>query len=225
MFIAIGLLAHHIRHPNNAIAQIIFTNTEQNRLSLRGIEDFSHLWILFVFHRQNYKNWKPLVNPPRLGGNQSVGVYATRSPNRFNPIGMSAVQFSHMETTATEIQLHIQGGDFLDQTPVLDIKPYVPYADAIADATSAWATPPNSMKAVQWSQEASEMLNIIAEQHPHFQNLVEESLLQDPRPGYERGKDGKPGAQWFMRIQDYEIAWSVIDHVVQINQLTKNTLK
>ena len=201
----------------SAIAQIIFDNTEENRLSIRGIEEFSHLWIVFVFHRQNYKSWKPLVNPPRLGGNQSVGLYATRSPNRFNPIGMSAVRLSHVETTTDELRLHIRGGDFLDQTPVLDIKPYVPYSDSIPDADSAWATAPDSTLSVQWSDEASRFLETVTPQYPSLQSLVEETLLQDPRPGYERGKDGKPGAQWFMTILEYDLAWSVANNVVLIN--------
>lgn len=209
----------------SATAQIIFENTEQNRLSLRGIEEFSHLWVLFIFHRQNYKNWKPLVNPPRLGGKQSVGVYATRSPNRLNPIGMSAVQFSHLETTKSELRLHITGGDFLDQTPVIDIKPYVPYSDAIANASKAWATAPTPMSSIQWGEEAWASLSQISQEHAQFQALVEETLLQDPRPGYERGKDGKAGARWFMSILDYDIAWSVHNdtiHILHVNPRNSN---
>ena len=122
-----------------ATATVNFEASHMNELSVRDIESFSHLWIIFLFHKQNYTGFKPLVQPPRLGGKKTMGVYATRSPNRPNPIGLSAVLLDRVEYAEREIRLHVQGGDFLDGTPVLDIKPYVPFADSIPEASSEWA--------------------------------------------------------------------------------------
>lgn len=199
-----------------ATARIEFENNEDNRLALRGIADFSHLWVLFVFHRQAYRSWKPLVNPPRLGGNQSVGLYATRSPNRRNPIGMSAVELSHVEMTNQAIALHIRGGDFLDRTPVLDLKPYVVYADAISHANSAWAKEPEAPMEVVWSHDATATLGV---NRSELKQLITESIALDPRPGYERHKDGKPGEQWYMTIENVDVAWKVEQGIATITQL------
>ena len=213
----------------SAIARIEFENTEENRLSLRGIEAFSHLWVLFVFHGQHYQSWKPLVKPPRLGGKKSVGLYATRSPNRFNPIGMSAVELSHVEMTADSIGLHIRGGDFLDRTPVLDLKPYVGYSDSIPIANSAWATSPPRMLPIQWADGAKAALDQLSERPRELQQLIEDTIALDPRPGYERGKDGTLGEQWYMAIAEgrsethatFDIAWKVEQGVAIITQMQK----
>lgn len=218
---------------HSAIAQIEFQNTEDNRLSLRGIEVFSHLWVLFVFHQHHYQSWKPLVKPPRLGGKKSVGLYATRSPNRFNPIGMSAVELSHVEMTDDLISLHICGGDFLDQTPVIDLKPYVVYSDSVPSADSAWATPPSVELSVQWNAAAKDALAQTTDLTHEMEQLIEETIALDPRPGYERGKDGKVGEQWYMaiaanrsnptgananHIATYDVAWTVEQGVATITQ-------
>ena len=102
-----------------ATATINFAASQNNELSIRDIESFSHLWVIFIFHKQNYSGFKPLVQPPRLGGKKTMGVYATRSPNRPNPIGLSAVLLDRVEYGEQEIRLHVRGGDFLDGTPVL----------------------------------------------------------------------------------------------------------
>jgi tRNA (adenine37-N6)-methyltransferase len=205
----------------SAIAHIEFPNTEANRLSLRGIEAFSHLWVLFVFHQHHYQSWKPLVNPPRLGSKKSVGLYATRSPNRFNPIGMSAVELSRVEMTPDLISLEIRGGDFLDQTPVLDLKPYVTYADSIPAADSAWAIPPAEKLPVQWSDAAKTAFAELTDLTHELQQLIEATIALDPRPGYERGKDAKHGAHWYMAIADWDIAWTVAQGIAIITQVKR----
>ncbi len=204
----------------SAYAEIIFDATEENKLALRGIEEFSHLWVLFVFHGQTYSEFKPLVRPPRLGGNKSVGVYATRSPNRPNPIGMSAVKLLGITEKKRKLRLRVQGGDFLDGTPVLDVKPYVPYADAVPSAQAAWAIEQETLLPVCWSEQAEAVLIENIEPGPEkLRRLIEETLGQDPRPGYERGKDGREGQRWNMQVSDYSVYWTVQNGVAQVVKL------
>lgn len=201
-----------------AFADIVFAATHDNRLALRGIEDFTHLWIVFWFHGQDFSGARPLVRPPRLGGNKGVGVYASRSPNRPNPIGLSAVRLVSIREEKKTLLLRVQGGDFLDGTPVLDIKPYVPYADAIPTAQAAWATAPVQRMPVRWSAAADAVLSGAPES---LRPLIEETLALDPRPGYERGKDGKPGQRWNMQIQNYSVFWQVVDGIAQVSELAE----
>ena len=204
----------------SAYADIVFDATEENKLALRGIEEFSHLWVLFVFHRQSYGDFKPLVRPPRLGGNKSVGVYATRSPNRPNPVGISAVRLLGITESKGTLQLRVQGGDFLDGTPVIDVKPYVPYADAIAEAEGAWTKKQESLLPVRWSN-AAELVLADAPEPERLRCLIEETLAQDPRPGYERGKDGRDGKRWNMQVSNYGVVWIVVGGVAEVIKLER----
>ena len=204
----------------SAYADIVFDATEENKLALRGIEEFSHLWVLFVFHGQSYGDFKPLVRPPRLGGNKGMGVYATRSPNRPNAIGMSAVRLLGITQKKRKLRLEVQGGDFLDGTPVIDVKPYVPYADAIESAHGAWATRQESFLPVRWN-DAAEAVLLESGDSERLRCLIEETLAQDPRPGYERGKDGRDGQQWNMQISHYSIFWSVHCGIATVTELLK----
>lgn len=205
----------------SAYADIVFPATEDNKLALRNIQDFSHLWVIFLFHKQKYDRARPLIRPPRLGGNKGVGVYASRSPNRPNPIGLSAVELVDVTYKKNKLLLHVMGGDFLDRTPVLDIKPYVPYADAIATARSAWATPQAALLPVRWSAVATATL-IDAVKPEQLKALIEETLAQDPRPGYERNKDGKPYQQWNMQVREYSVFWKVEDGIAEVTTLELN---
>jgi tRNA-Thr(GGU) m(6)t(6)A37 methyltransferase TsaA len=209
----------------SAQATIVFDNNDNNLLSIRGLEAFSHLWVIFLFHKQHYATAKPLVQPPRLGGKKSVGVFATRSPNRPNPVGLSCVALHEIEQTESELRLHISGGDFLDETPVIDIKPYVAFADAIDNATSAWAEPITTRLPVQWNFAAQEsLLNLCNEDNqpaPATRRVIEETIALDPRPGYERNKDGKENQQWHMRIYDYDISFGVSDGTAHIQRVIR----
>ncbi len=204
----------------SAYADIIFDATEENKLALRGIEEFSHLWVLSIFHGQSFSEFKPLVRPPRLGGNKSVGVYATRSPNRPNPIGISAVKLLSVTEKKRSLRLQVQGGDFLDGTPVIDIKPYVPYADAIESANGAWAIEQESHLPVCWSAQAEAVLIECVTPGPErLRCLIEETLGQDPRPGYERRKDGRKGQRWNMQVGDYSVFWKVENGIAEVTRL------
>ena len=189
----------------SAIATIVFSKTEANKLSLRGIESFSHIWVLFLFH-QGYARAKPLVQPPRLGGRKTMGVYATRSPNRPNAIGLSTVPLDRVEQKSHSILLHVHGGDFLDGTPVLDIKPYIPYTDAVPEANGAWAADNDPPLRVVWSAAAqSALASNAGERIEAQQTLITETIAQDPRPAHERGKDGRPGQHWNMRLSGFDV--------------------
>jgi tRNA (adenine37-N6)-methyltransferase len=209
-----------------ATAQIVFPNTGDNQLALRGIEEFSHLWVVFWFHGQDYGGFKPLVSPPRLGGRTQVGVYASRSPNRPNPIGLSAVALDRVETTRSQILLHIAGVDLLDGTPVLDLKPYIPYADAIPTATSAWATLEMPGFAVCWAEAAIVALEECWAQgrvgdREGIQALIEGTIGQDPRPAHERGKDGRVDQQWNLRVGGFDVFWRVEGGTAWITRLVQ----
>ena len=115
-------------------AQIVFEPDYRSADALRGIEGFSHLWLIWQFDRAVRADWSPTVRPPRLGGNQRMGVFATRSPFRPNPIGLSCVKLERVEDGV----LHVSGADLVDGTPILDIKPYLPYCDSVPDAVGGW---------------------------------------------------------------------------------------
>ncbi|QDK38110.1 tRNA (N6-threonylcarbamoyladenosine(37)-N6)-methyltransferase TrmO [Bdellovibrio sp. NC01] len=172
------------------------------KTALRSLEEFSHLWIVFVFHEHGGKNWKPSIRPPRLGGNRKVGVLASRSPHRPNPIGMSAVILEKVDWEAKGgVEIHVAGVDLLDGTPVLDLKPYIPYADSIPDANPGWASDAITRIPVQFSDEA---LAEIAKRDPNGEQnlkaLIIEVLELDPRPAFKkRQAPSTDPAQWGTR--------------------------
>ena len=208
----------------SATATVNFEASRDNELSVRDIESFSHLWIIFLFHKQNYTGFKPLIQPPRLGGKKTMGVYATRSPNRPNPIGLSAVLLEQVEYGDQEIRLHIRGGDFLDGTPVLDIKPYVPFADSIPEASSEWAVASEPPMPVSWSataiKELSSAKQLTSTDQTGVTNslrvLIEDTLALDPRPAHERHKDGREDQTWGMRVEHVDVKWRVQNGAAEI---------
>jgi len=175
--------------------------------AVRGLEGFSHLWVLFLFHAQDAPGWRPTVRPPRLGGNRRIGVFASRSPFRPNPIGLSAVRLAGIVREPRRLLLQLQGVDILDGTPVLDIKPYVPYADRIPDAHGGFAeTPPGAPLSVQYAPPATAFLaSLSGGEAGRLCALVERILVQDPRPAYLDG--ARAQRQFGMRLFDYEVRW------------------
>ncbi|MET0065701.1 MAG: tRNA (N6-threonylcarbamoyladenosine(37)-N6)-methyltransferase TrmO [Candidatus Thiodiazotropha sp.] len=188
--------------------------------AFRGLEDYSHVWITFIFHAARRDAWKPMVRPPRLGGNQRVGVFASRSPFRPNPIGLSVLKLLRLECSGAGVVLHLGGIDLLDGTPVLDIKPYVPYSDSIADARAGYApTPPGQDIALAFSSQAEQFLNGLEPQRAeHLKRLIQQILSQDPRPAY---LDERQRNQFGMRLYDYNIRWSVQQDAFRILQISE----
>jgi len=176
---------------------------------LRGIEQFSHLWLLFHFHQTADKGHSPLVRPPRLGGNQKLGVFATRSTFRPNGIGMSVVEFGAVSYQNKQLILTVKGMDLLDGTPIVDIKPYVPYADSIPLASAGMAQNSPALMAVTFTEQAHGQLNRLKERYPKLRSLIQEVLSQDPRPAYHT--DAHPDKNYGMTLYDLNIKWQVIN--------------
>ncbi len=164
-----------------AKGKIIFEKMYRSAQAVRGIENYSHLWILWEFSESIRDQWSPTVRPPRLGGNERVGVFATRSPFRPNPIGLSCVRLDGVEMSAEYGPvLYVTGADLMDKTPIYDIKPYLPYADAYPEAVGGFAEErKNSRLEVLFSEQCREMF---AQQEL---KVLEEILSQDPRPSYQ----------------------------------------
>ncbi len=167
----------------NAAKVWLVLNPEFTEESVRGLAGFDYVWVHFVFHEAIKEGWSPLVRPPRLGGKQKMGVFATRSPHRPNHLGLSLLKLDAVETQKG-VRLLLSGADLLDGTPVVDIKPYIPFVEAKPDAQSGFVmgTPP--LLTVVWSDGAltqlgDEGLSIA------FKDLVSQSVAQDPRPAYQ----------------------------------------
>jgi tRNA-Thr(GGU) m(6)t(6)A37 methyltransferase TsaA len=191
--------------------------------SIRGLEQFSHIWLLFVFHGTQDQGWKPLVKPPRLGGNKKIGVLATRSTFRPNPIGMSVVKLDKIEVLHHNIILHISGLDLLDKTPIIDIKPYVPYSDALPNARAGFAqTQPQINLNIIFPDHVNQAIDNLSTELPDLKKLIEQVLAQDPRPAYKQNKlDEKV---YGMHLYNLNIQWQMSDiktiKVIQVIALT-----
>jgi len=186
--------------------RIVFEPEYRNPDALRGIGDFSHLWLLFDFSEAHRDKWSPTVRPPRLGGNRRMGVFATRSPFRPNPIGLSSVRLVRIEHTASEGDvLVVSGADLLDNTPILDIKPYLPTADLHTDAVGGFADEVNSHRLEVLAKE-----EILAPIPEGKKEALIECLADDPRPSYQSDE----------RIYSMTFAGHDVDFTVNGNVLT-----
>ena len=166
-------------------ASVVFEPPYRVAEALRGIEGFSHLWLIWEFSENKRTGWSPTVRPPRLGGNQRLGVFATRSPFRPNPLGLSCVKLEKVElSTLDGPALQVSGADLVDGTPILDIKPYVPYADCRPEAVGGFAgeAPKGRLTVVV----PPELLSRVPEVHREALTGV---LAQDPRPPYQDDPD------------------------------------
>ena len=190
--------------------------------AFRELEGFSHIWLLFFFHATARTQWKPTVRPPRLGGNQRIGVFASRSNFRPNPVGLSVVRLDGIHRQGKKLLLEISGMDLLDGTPVFDIKPYLPYVDAIPEAISGYAVAvPEKKLIVQFSPLAEQAC--IDRESAGFKNLRQMivSLLQmDPRPAYSLSESNRgAGREYGMRLYDFDLKWQVTEKNILVNSL------
>ncbi len=150
--------------------------------AVKGLEGFSHLWLIFGFHQVNQDQWSPTVRPPRLGGNQRVGVFASRSPFRPNGLGLSVVKLESVDIEHGQVSLRVTGADLVDGTPIFDIKPYIPFVDAIANAQGGFVSGPPPQLRVHFSDLAAQQLQ---DSSPELRQQLIEILAQDPRPAYQ----------------------------------------
>ena len=196
-------------------ARIVFEPEYRVAEAVRGLEGFDYLWLVWVFSEAVREGWSPTVRPPRLGGNERMGVFATRSPFRPNPIGLSSVRLTRVELTSDlGPVLHIAGADLMDGTPILDIKPYLPYTDSHPDARSGFAVrPAERFLAVECPPELLERLP--AERRQPLLDL----LAHDPRPQYH----DDPTRLYGMAYGNHNIRFRVSDGRVEVVEIEKKT--
>ncbi|WP_105168345.1 tRNA (N6-threonylcarbamoyladenosine(37)-N6)-methyltransferase TrmO [Pseudoalteromonas sp. T1lg23B] len=202
-----------------ARAKLVFCEDFSREEFVRGIEEFTHLWLLFRFHETADKGYSALVRPPRLGGNERKGVFATRATFRPNGIGMSAVKLEGVEYKNGQLALLLSGIDLLDGTPIVDIKPYLPYSDAMIDASAGFAdTRPETLMTVSFSEQAEQF---IARQtrYPELKEFIINVLKQDPRPAYKKQKQH---TQFYgMSLYEFNIRWQVDGEHNQVIEITR----
>lgn len=187
--------------------------------AFRGLDRFSHIWVLFVFHQCHGRRWHPTVRPPRLGGNQRVGVFASRSGFRPNTIGQSAVRLLEIVSGSNGLTLKVAGADLLDETPVLDIKPYLTYADSISRAVSGYAPhPPAREHTVRFSDRAEQTCAALDPgQYPHARRLITGILAQDPRPAYQNETHSRI---YGLSLWDLNIRFQFHGTVIEVLEIT-----
>ncbi len=196
-------------------ARIVFEPEYRNPDAVRGLEEFSHLWLIWEFSEAKRENWSPTVRPPRLGGNTRMGVFATRSPSRPNPIGLSSVKLVSFDLhTKDGPVLYVAGADLMDGTPILDVKPYLPYTDSHPDALGGFADPvrDHHLEVVfpeEWMAQVPQRL----------QEPVLGLLAQDPRPSYQND----PERIYGVAFGGYDFRFRVKDGVLTICEVEKLT--
>jgi tRNA-Thr(GGU) m(6)t(6)A37 methyltransferase TsaA len=192
-------------------ARIVFLPKYRNPDALREIESFSHLWLLFDFSKAHKAEWSPTVRPPRLGGNRKIGVFASRSPFRPNPIGLSSVRLVGVEKTEREgLVLVVSGADLLDGTPIFDIKPYLPFTDCHPEASAGYAEQGLTHRlAVVFPPE---LLQKIPAQKR--EGLIS-CLAEDPRPSYQEGDT----RAYSMRFAAFDVHFTVAGDTLTVTQV------
>lgn len=211
------------RQPNlvpAAEGELHFSDGCNDPNVLRGLEQFSHLWLVFLFHETAARGWNATVTPPRLGGSERVGVFATRSMYRPNPIGLSVVEFAGIELRKGRLVLKVRGLDLLDGTPILDIKPYLPYADALPEARGGFApaAPAASLQTV-FTAAAQAALQHWSGHYPGLEALIRGVLAQDPRPAQFVHAGGRQ--EFAMLLHDLNIRWRCADAQAEVFEITQ----
>ena len=199
------------RSPSN-VGEIVFLPEYSNPDAFRELEGFSHIWLLFDFSACRDKGWSPLVRPPRLGGNKKVGVFASRSPFRPNPIGLSSVKLEKINYTPSGVTLTVSGIDLLDGTPVLDVKPYLPSADCHQNATGGYA-----MQFTNYKLKVEFDKNLLDLIPTDKQSALLECLADDPRPSYQ-----DDGREYGMNFAGYNVKFTVSDNLLKVTDISNN---
>lgn len=180
--------------------RVVFEPEYRVAEAVRGLEEYSHIWLLWEFSTNLDRAWTPTIRPPRLGGNKRVGVFASRSPFRPNPVGLSVVRLEKITKDPTDgMVLHVSGIDMIDGTPVYDIKPYLPYVDSIPDASASFGGEHKEDRLqVVFSEKASA--------DPRYMQALSQILAEDPRPHYQHDAD----RVYKMQYQEREVSFRVV---------------
>ena len=189
-------------------ARIIFKSEYRNADAVRGLEDFSHIWLIWEFSEAVRDSWSPTVRPPRLGGNVRMGVFATRSPFRPNPLGLSCVKLKKVELhPKLGPVLYVAGADLMDGTPIYDIKPYIPYADSHPGVRSGFA-PDSPMPRLT----VADPKQLLSKLNPDQRKALIDALALDPRPHYQ----DDPSRRYVMPFGEVEVAFTVDSKMLNI---------
>lgn len=183
------------------VTRIVFEPEYCRTGILKGLEDFSHAWILWIFSGEVGKKWSPTVRPPKLGGNVRKGVFATRSPLRPNPIGLSSAKILSINASGKNQYIEVEGADLINGTPIIDVKPYVPYCDCHPEALGGFSDPEKHALAVEFSESAAKNLP------ENTLSSLRDILALDPRPGYSSDEN----KVYRFEYSDYNISFSVKD--------------
>lgn len=190
----------------HAVSEIVFEPAYCNEDCVRGLSEFSHIWLIWQFHC-NGDEWHPTVRPPRLGGNTRLGVFATRSPFRPNALGLSVVRLLSVEPGPV---LRVSGADMVDGTPIYDIKPYIPYADSVPEASSGFT-------ASVWEALSVKLPDTLPESvSEEWLAALQETLAQDPRPAYQND----PQRLYHMVLKPFEVHFRVEDNCAIVTNIT-----
>ena len=201
------------RLVTEALAELVLSPPYNTVDTLRDIESFSHIWLIFIFNQTQQCEWKPLIRPPRLGGNRRIGVFASRSMFRPNPVGMSAVELLHINHKKDKVSLLLRGCDLVDATPIIDIKPYIPYSDSIPEARAGFATSvPLAKFEVDFTEQAMRQCQQIGAElgqqensaGVNLQKMIVQIVQLDPRPSYQQQVSDRVYA---MRLYDFDLRW------------------
>jgi tRNA-Thr(GGU) m(6)t(6)A37 methyltransferase TsaA len=199
----------------SACSEILLQGSANTIEAVRGIEQFSHLWLLFLFDQNLEAGWRPTVRPPRLGGNERIGVFASRATFRPNGIGMSAVELKGIRQKGSDIIIELGGVDLVDGTPIIDIKPYVPYSDNLPQALGGFAAEEPDTLPVVFTDTALEQLKM--DDNAYQQTVIREVLAQDPRPAYKKNKvDTK---EYAVHLFNFNVKFTVQDSLVTVTTI------
>ncbi|MFC3094703.1 tRNA (N6-threonylcarbamoyladenosine(37)-N6)-methyltransferase TrmO [Alteromonas sediminis] len=213
------------RQPNlaNAKGVVTLSDAYSDINVFKGLSGYSHVWLLFQFSETIHAGWQATVKAPRLGGNAKLGVFASRSTHRPNGIGMSVVTYLGHNTKKGRLCLEVSGVDLLDNTPIIDIKPYIPYADAINGSHTPFdnaqgSAQPKNQYDVHYTPRATQQLAKCAMYQPDLPELIDAVLSQDPRPAYKKKKhtDNK---RYGCQLYDWDIIWRVSGQIITVENI------
>ena len=198
--------------PENK-GKIVFEKEYSDPMAVRGLEDFSHIWVIWEFSKAKLKNWSPTVRPPLLGGNKRMGVFATRSPYRPNPIGLSVLKLEDIVYSVENgVELIVSGCDMMDGTPIYDIKPYLPYADSVKSAVGGFT---ETLAERKLSVKIND--NLLEKLSETKKSTLIAALESDPRPSYQNDSERIYGFEF----AGFEVKFYVDDGIITVVSLEK----